>query len=83
MTILKKIFLYLIKVYQNILSPDHNRMGLQTGFGACRYYPSCSEYTRQAIIHYGPIKGIIKGFARILRCHPLAKGGYDPLKEEL
>ena len=46
----------------------------------CKYYPSCSEYTKQAIQKYGAIKGIFLGISRILRCNPFSKGGYDPLK---
>ncbi|MEG2602856.1 MAG: membrane protein insertion efficiency factor YidD [Carnobacterium sp.] len=46
----------------------------------CIYYPTCSEYTKQAIEKYGLIKGCIKGFFRILRCNPYAKGGIDYLK---
>ncbi|MFC1667110.1 membrane protein insertion efficiency factor YidD [Candidatus Omnitrophota bacterium] len=44
----------------------------------CRYYPSCSEYTLEAIEHKGVLLGLLKGFLRILRCNPLFKGGYDP-----
>ena len=46
----------------------------------CKFYPTCSEYTRQAIKKYGVIKGCILGCARILKCNPFSKGGYDPLK---
>jgi len=46
----------------------------------CKYYPSCSEYTKQAIEKYGAIKGVCLGTWRILRCNPFSKGGYDPLK---
>jgi putative membrane protein insertion efficiency factor len=46
---------------------------------SCRYYPSCSEYTRQALITHGPIKGLGMGAWRILRCNPWSKGGYDPV----
>ena len=46
----------------------------------CKFYPTCSEYTKQAIQKYGAGKGIIKGIQRILRCNPFSKGGYDPLK---
>ena len=45
----------------------------------CRFYPTCSEYTKQAIIKYGIIKGLWLGIKRISKCHPLNPGGYDPL----
>lgn len=47
---------------------------------SCRYYPTCSEYTIEYINKYGTVKGIIAGLGRILRCNPLFKGGYDPVK---
>ncbi|PIQ90260.1 MAG: membrane protein insertion efficiency factor YidD [Candidatus Omnitrophica bacterium CG11_big_fil_rev_8_21_14_0_20_41_12] len=46
----------------------------------CRFEPSCSEYVKQAILKYGLIKGVYKGLARVLRCHPFSRqSGYDPL----
>lgn len=47
---------------------------------SCVFYPSCSEYTKQAIMKYGSIKGLYLGFLRILRCHPWQKNHMDPLK---
>lgn len=47
--------------------------------GNCRFVPSCSEYTYQAVVSYGTIKGLILGLKRIMRCHPFAKSGYDPV----
>lgn len=47
----------------------------------CIYTPTCSMYTLDAINKYGIVVGIAKGAARILRCNPLAKGGFDPVKE--
>lgn len=66
----KKVLVSIIKFYRNYLSG----MKLQ----CCRFYPSCSQYTIDAVEKYGPIRGILKGSMRLLRCHPLSKGGYDP-----
>lgn len=49
----------------------------------CIYTPTCSVYMLDAIEEYGVVRGILKGIARILRCNPLAKGGFDPVKENL
>ena len=45
----------------------------------CIYYPTCSEYTKQAIDKYGIIKGSFKGIKRVLKCHPFKQGGVDHL----
>lgn len=45
----------------------------------CRFYPTCSHYTYQAIFKYGALKGGWMGFQRILRCNPFSQGGYDPV----
>lgn len=47
----------------------------------CLFEPTCSEYTKRCISNHGVILGILMGFWRIMRCHPLAKGGYDPAPE--
>lgn len=72
---MKKIILYLIKLYKIFISPVFKIMGIE-----CKYYPTCSEYTKMAIEKYGCIKGIFLGVKRIIKCNPFSKGGYDPLK---
>jgi uncharacterized protein len=49
----------------------------------CRYYPTCSEYTREAIERKGFFLGLVKGLIRILRCNPLFPGGYDPYNKKV
>ncbi|MCS7088158.1 MAG: membrane protein insertion efficiency factor YidD [Thermoflexales bacterium] len=61
----------LVRIYQLTLS--------QALPPSCRFYPSCSEYTYQAIEKYGALKGSWLGLKRILRCHPFHPGGYDPV----
>lgn len=72
---MKKICIYLIEIYQKNISKILENRNIR-----CKFYPSCSEYTKQAINKYGVIKGCIYGIKRILRCNPFSKGGYDPLK---
>ena len=71
---MKKIFIGLIRGYQKFISPLFPP--------SCRYYPTCSNYSVQAIQKHGAIKGSLMGIARILRCHPFVKGGYDPVPEQ-
>ncbi len=68
---MKKIILGLIKLYKKVISP---LLGQR-----CRFYPSCSDYTYQAVNKYGLIKGLILGSKRILKCHPFHEGGIDPV----
>ncbi|MCB4792240.1 MAG: membrane protein insertion efficiency factor YidD [Elusimicrobia bacterium] len=69
---MKRILLYIITVYQKISS---------IGFAHCRFYPSCSCYTHEAVERYGVLTGTWLGFLRISRCHPFSKGGVDPVPE--
>lgn len=71
----------LIKLYQRTLSPDHGWLRAAFPYGACRYRPTCSEYTKQAIARYGADRGLVMGLGRIGRCHPHAIGGHDPVPE--
>ncbi|WAM33862.1 membrane protein insertion efficiency factor YidD [Caldicellulosiruptor morganii] len=62
----------LIRFYQKVISPIKV-------VPSCRFYPTCSEYTLQAIEKYG-FYGLWLGLKRIVKCHPFHPGGYDPLK---
>lgn len=70
----------LIRFYQIVLSPDTGFFSALFPYRFCKYEPSCSEYARQSICKHGIVHGTGKGMARILRCNPLSKGGYDPVK---
>ncbi len=72
---MKKFLIYVINWYQK-----HISIWLTSKQINCKYYPTCSEYTKQAIDKYGALKGAFLGIKRILRCNPFSKGGYDPLK---
>ena len=69
---MKKILIWLITQYQHHISKWLTSKNIN-----CKFYPTCSEYTKQAIEKYGAGKGLI---CRILKCNPFSKGGYDPLK---
>lgn len=69
---MKRFLLRLIVFYQKNISPYKAP--------CCRFVPTCSEYAIEAIEKYGAIRGGLKAIWRILRCNPLSKGGYDPLK---
>jgi uncharacterized protein len=71
MTILRAALIAPIRLYQWTLSS-------LVGFN-CRYAPSCSAYTIEAIATHGPVRGLWLGFKRILRCHPWGGSGYDPV----
>ena len=78
---MKKIILKIIKLYQHYISLD---TGVIKKYAPvvkiCRFSPTCSEYTYHAIDKYGIIHGLWIGLCRIIRCNPLTKGGFDPLK---
>jgi len=67
---LKNILVFLINIYQKISRYTPK---------VCRFHPTCSQYTKEAILKYGAIKGSWMGLKRICRCHPWNEGGYDPV----
>ncbi|HDM70059.1 MAG TPA: membrane protein insertion efficiency factor YidD [Thermotogales bacterium] len=69
-----KIVIAMIMFYKRFISPLKPP--------SCRFTPTCSTYTMEAVKRFGVIKGLYLGFRRILRCHPLNPGGYDPVPDE-
>lgn len=69
--LLNMLFIGLVHFYRYGISPLKPK--------TCRFYPSCSTYTLEALRKYGPFKGSYLGIRRILRCHPFNPGGYDPV----
>ena len=69
--LLRRPFVLAIRAYQRFLSPLLPP--------SCRFHPTCSEYTRQAIVRHGVIKGMALGIVRLLKCHPFHPGGFDPV----
>ena len=68
---MSRVLLALIRGYQLALSPYFGRQ--------CRFMPTCSSYTQEAIVRYGALQGSWLGLRRIARCHPWCAGGYDPV----
>ena len=64
--------IWLIRVYKSTFSPMLPP--------SCRFSPSCSQYTLEALEKYGLLKGMSLGIHRLLRCHPFSRGGFDPVK---
>lgn len=62
-----------VRFYQRFISPAFPP--------TCRYYPSCSTYMIRALTKHGALKGSLMGLTRIMRCHPMAKGGFDPVPD--
>jgi|HubBroStandDraft_4_1064222.scaffolds.fasta_scaffold86108_2 putative membrane protein insertion efficiency factor len=71
MQIARNIALWLLRGYKLVISPWLP--------ASCRYVPTCSEYAMEAIEHFGVLRGSMMGLGRILRCHPFAQSGYDPV----
>ena len=75
MSILTQILIKFIKIYKFFISPLIGP--------SCRYLPTCSEYSIEALRTYGFSKGLILSFKRILSCHPWGSSGFDPVKKEM
>ena len=72
--VMKKLLLKLIDLYQKTPLFSHNK---------CKYYPTCSNYAKEAITNYGALKGTLLSIKRILKCNPFSKGGIDLVPKDL
>lgn len=71
-----RALIFILRQYKKVFSPIFERL-----FGnACRFTPTCSEYTIDALSKYGTLKGVFLGIKRIGRCHPFGDFGYDPVE---
>ncbi len=75
MSIFTHILIKFIKIYKYLISPLIGP--------SCRYLPTCSEYSIEALKTYGFFKGLMLSFKRIMSCHPWGNGGFDPVKKEM
>jgi putative membrane protein insertion efficiency factor len=69
---MRKLIVAILRLYKWAISPLLP--------SACRYYPTCSDYMRQAVEKYGPVRGVWMGIKRVARCHPFHQGGLDPVR---
>lgn len=71
-----RVLIFILSLYKKVFSPIFERL-----FGnACRFTPTCSEYTIDALSKYGALKGLFLGIKRIGKCHPFGDFGYDPVE---
>jgi putative membrane protein insertion efficiency factor len=70
---MRHILIFMVKTYRALISPWLGQN--------CRFFPSCSCYTQQALARHGALKGMVLSAKRIARCHPWHPGGYDPVPE--
>lgn len=70
---MKQLMIWAVRAYQKWISPLFPP--------SCRYYPTCSQYTLEALRQHGAIKGVLMGGARILRCNPWSRGGVDKVPD--
>lgn len=74
---MKYIFIFIIRVYQKTLSPDHGLFKARYPYGFCRFYPSCSQYAIEAITEHGAAKGLVLATKRVIHCNPFSSPKID------
>lgn len=79
---MKKSIIYILRLYQRYLSPDHSLWARTLKRSPyCKYTPTCSHYMIESIEKRGVMRGLLKGIWRVLRCNPWSHGGYDPVEK--
>lgn len=73
LTLPQRVALGILMLYKGLISPLFA--------GSCRYIPSCSTYTREAVVRHGVVRGGLLGVRRLARCHPLGSSGFDPVPD--
>jgi putative membrane protein insertion efficiency factor len=78
---MKQALIFLIRLYQKTISPDHGVLRARYPYGYCRFYPTCSEYAIEALERrsFAYSLGLIA--SRLVRCHPWSQGGVDPVRD--
>ncbi|MBL8029666.1 MAG: membrane protein insertion efficiency factor YidD [Candidatus Doudnabacteria bacterium] len=74
------IVVFLIKIYQLTLSPDHGMFKSRHPHGFCRFYPTCSEYTKESVLKYGVLRGLYFALPRLIKCNPYTSPRVDLVK---
>ena len=71
------LLIWTLRIVRAAMTPFQSMVSLTPR--TCRYEPTCSHYAEQAIRRHGPMRGLVLATGRLLRCHPWARGGYDPV----
>lgn len=74
---MKFVLIFMIKIYQKTISPDHGWFRARFPYGYCRYYPSCSQYTIDSLREHGVTKGLWLALKRIIKCNPFSTPSVD------
>jgi uncharacterized protein len=74
---MSNFLVFLINIYQKILSPDHGWFKDKYPYGFCRHFPTCSEYSKQALQKHGTFKGTFFSIKRVVKCNPWAEPKVD------